>query len=153
MDRSPLQFTTSALIYCRGRKLRRSRSRRTTSSRAFISGSREQESELKIHIPISAIPWGNDIRECLDRGAHRLLSDFEYLAEPATDRDGPAVVRGRQPVRRYGRVGVEIPALRQVVVEDVLRAECVDLVDARAAKRPAILQNHAGTPRTLRVKK
>src|SRR5271157_562073 len=118
-----------------------------------MANSREQECELKIHSPIRAIPWGNDIGECLDRGAHRLFSDFEYLAEPATHRNGPAVASGRQPVCRYGRVGVEIPALRQVVVEDVLRAECVDLVDARAAKRPAILQNHAGTPRTLRVKK
>jgi len=51
-----------------------------------MANSREQECELKIHSPIRPIPWGNDIGECLDRGAHRLLSDSEYLAEPATHR-------------------------------------------------------------------
>ena len=83
-----------------------------------LASAREQELHLEAYSPVGtgAGPFG--IVEGLERGVDRLPADLEDLAAAAADRNGPALRRSGAPVCGDDRRARQVPAIRQVVVDE-----------------------------------
>ncbi len=79
--------------------------------------------------------------------AHRLVAYFEYAAETATDRDGPPLIRCRQPVRCDDWRRSEIPAVGKIIIDERLRQKFVHGGPQRiATNRPLVIEQYTDYP-------
>src|SRR6516164_6664959 len=109
---------------------------------------RKDDLELTNGGPFAHDAGMNDVIEALRRSTVEQLafSDLKGFAESAAEWNRPAFGSLSGPIRDDGRIALEVGAGIEVVVEDILGAHLIDLVDARAAEGPEVLKDHSASP-------
>ena len=85
--------------------------------------SREEQLDLKANGSARSAAWRLQVIECLKAGVERLPAHLEYLADAAAEREIPPISEARVPVRGDDRRTCQIPAVRQVVVDEWLQQQ------------------------------
>ena len=83
---------------------------------------------LKRHLnkPVRPVVRDNGVVETLQLEAHGLAVQGKDFPQTATDWNRPLIVATRLPVGRNGRVANEVPAAREVIVDEILQREQID---------------------------
>jgi len=77
----------------------------------------------------------------------RLVPDFHNSSHSAAKRHGPSVAIGSFPVRRQSWLPSNVPALLQVVIDEILEQELIHIrAAARARHRPDIVRQNSQSP-------
>src|SRR5262249_19824759 len=94
---------------------------------------REKQRELSAQLPVWRAGWMNDVVIGGYIGAHWLVAYSEYPAKTAANRDGPPVIRWRQPIRSDDRRRGQEPPVRHVVIDKWLREKFIHARQQRIA--------------------
>jgi methylmalonyl-CoA mutase cobalamin-binding subunit len=106
----------------------------------------KKEGPLRAQLPISASVVGRyDIVIGGDVGIDRLVTDLEDAPDAAADRHSPTIIVISFPVGRNERTGRQVPALREVIIEEGLQRHGIYVGSVLiAGKGPEVKNQEAG---------
>src|SRR5213593_4004341 len=97
------------------------------SDLVFLWDLGEKQCDLQAHAPRGCAGWTHRISENRSRNIHRLKAQAKHASSTATQRYDPSISFSGLPVCGENRRGCQIPALLQVVVDEILQGHLIDI--------------------------